>query len=126
MRDVIENPQFPWDIMYGISMHPHFSLDVVKHYPTKEFHWYEISRLSHDITMQDIENHPEYPWEWNCVFGVDFVFDRQLYVNNQLGRVLLVSMLDEYTKQSANAALEQLSLLVLHNDYHLSHILPYI
>ena len=34
--------------------------------------------------MQDIINHPEYPWNMNAIAGSDFKLDQELYVNNQL------------------------------------------
>ena len=63
-------------------------------------------------------------WDWNFVFANPFTKDKQLYVNNQMGRVLLVSMLDEYNNDTSTPL--DNTLLVLCNDYHLSCILSYI
>ena len=90
---------------------------------TKDWNWLRVSS-NPGITMKDIINHPEYPWEWNSVIGHKFTRDKTEYVNNQIGRVLLVSMLDEYNTD--NSTLLNHTLLVLYNDYQLSQILSYI
>ena len=114
-------------------------------YPNKEWNWGFIS-INPGITTQNIINHPEYPWSWEShsgklnlsmndispnhpwnwgrVFRNEFKSDKDLYVNNQLGRILLVSMLDDYNNDTSTL-LDQ-TLLLLYNDYHLSCILPYI
>ena len=96
---------------------------MIIQYLGKKWNWGFISR-NPGITLQDIINHPECPWDWDRVFANEFTLEKSLYVNNQLGRVLLVSMLDDYTND-ASTALDN-TLLVLYNDYHLSRILPYV
>ena len=63
-------------------------------------------------------------WDWNFVFANPFTKDKQLYVNNQMGRLLLVSMLDEYNNDSSTPL--DSTLLVLYNDYPLSCLISYI
>ena len=81
--------------------------------------------------MQDIINNPEYPWDWEVIFSNDFLLDKELYVTNQIGRLLIISMLDEYNScndfdfEGCNKLLNN-TVLLLYNDYQLSCILPYI
>ena len=53
----------------------------------------------------------------------EFTRDKQLYVNNQIGRLLLVSILDEYDNDTSTV-LNQ-TLLVFFCDYHLACIITY-
>ena len=126
MNDIIENPKCEWDYD-SICTNPNMNMQMIKLHPewktNPSWFWYNISE-NPGITMQDIINHPAYPWEWNNVFANKFSLDKQLYVNNQLGRVLLVSILDEYDTDTSNQ-LESV-LLVLYNDYHLQQIFPYL
>ena len=123
VQDVINHPEYPWEWIYGVSYNPNLTISMILLYPDKEWDWYGISR-NPGITVQDVINHPEYPWYWNEVFGNKAATDNSLYVNNQLGRVLLVSMLDEYNNDTSTPL--DNTLPVLCNDYHLSCILPYM
>ena len=96
---------------------------MINQYPNKDWNWYNISR-NPGITMQDIIKYPEYPWKWNSVFGHSFSWDKSLYVNNQIGKLLLIAMLDDYYNDNSTLLIN--TLLVLYNDYHLSQILPYL
>ena len=132
MQDVISHPEYPWNWYYGVSDNPNLTMNMIKQYPEKTWNWNIVSR-NPGITMQDIINNPQYNpvdieskngWQWNYVFGNEFKQEKQLYVNNQLGRVLLVSMLDEYDNDTSTHL--DPTLLVLYNDYHLSFILSYL
>ena len=96
---------------------------MIQHHLSKPWNWLEISN-NPSITMQDIINHPEYPWDWNEVFGRSFDRDRELYVNNEIGRVLLVTMLDDYNNDTSTPL--DNTLLILYNDYHLCCIVSYV
>ena len=102
---------------------------MLNKYSEREWDWYRIS-CNPNIIIQDIINHPEYPWNWDKVFESEFKLDKELYVTNQIGRVLLVSMLDEYTNDTNTiqepCQLDHTTIMILCNDYHISRILSYI
>ena len=123
IQDIIHHPEFPWDWEYGVSFNPNLTMSMIIQYPDKQWDWSYIS-ANPGITMQNIINHPEYLWDWNQVFANDFTLDKSLYVNNRIRRLLLVSMLDDYNKDTFTSL--NPTLLVLYNDYHLSSIIPYI
>ena len=106
-----------------LSANKGLTIDIINQYPDEDWNWYDVSS-NPGITMQDIINHPEYPWDWDLVFANPFIKEKSTYVNNQLGRVLLVSMLDEFNNDTSTPL--DNTLLVFYNDYHLSCVLPYI
>ena len=135
MQDIINHPEYPWMWEY-VSDNPNLTINDIKHYPDKEWQWESICN-NPGITIQDIsrlavnrncaiagESANSTVWSWNMVFANPFIMDKELYVNNQLGRLVLVSMLDDYNNDTSTPL--DNSFLVLFNDYHLSCILSYI
>ena len=125
MQDIINHPEYPWDWEESICDNPNLTIQFIKQFPSKEWNWSLISS-NPNITMQDIIKNPEYPWSWDNIFTNKFILDKQLYVNNQIGRVLLLSMLDDYDNNTCSPLENNLTLLVIYNDYHLACILNYI
>ena len=124
MQDMINRPEYPWDWEF-ISYNPNLTMSMIIQYPDKKWDWLYVSRNSDNIiTIQYIISHPEYPWDWNEVLAKEFRNAKSTYLNNQLGRVLLVSMLDDYNTDTCTPL--DNTLLVLYNDYHVSCILPCI
>ena len=132
MQDIMNHPEYPWEWVY-VSSNPNLTMSMILQYPYKPWNWNCISS-NPGITMQDIMNHPEYLWEWDYVFRNEFILDKSSYVNNQLGRILLITIWNEYNYGSNNNTRTPISLplslsiveLVFNNDYHISNILPYI
>ena len=132
MQDIINHPEYSWK-WESVSDNPNLTMSMIIRYPNKNWNWYYVSR-NPGITMQDIMNHPEYPWKRDCVFANMFTLDKTLYVINQLGRILLISILDEYNNDSNSNTRTTVSFplslsiveLVFNNDFHISNILPYI
>ena len=141
MQDIINHPEYPWN-WYAIAQNRNLTINMVTTYVDRmhtrivdtsisleldvydcNWNWSDVSS-NPGITMQDIMKHPEYPWDWSQVFHNQFSLDKQLYVNNHLGRLLLVSMLEDNTLNDTDQILSG-SLLLFSNDYQLSCILPY-
>ena len=91
MQDIINHPEYPWN-WYAVSANPNLNMHIINNTPKQRWDWDNISQ-NPGITIQDIINHPEYPWRCHVKRNL-FTFDKSLYVNNQLGRILLISMLN--------------------------------
>ena len=93
MRDIINHPEYPWD-WKNISENPGLTMQMIVRFPKKMWCWSAIS-CNPGITIQDIKENPNYHWHMKYIFGNDFQIDQQMYVNNQIGRLLLVSMYED-------------------------------
>ena len=125
MQDIINNPQYPWN--WGdISSNPNLTMNMIKQYPDKKWNWDKVY-ANPLLTIEDIINNLSINSDscsWYNVFTNEFTLDKELYVNNQFGRLLLVSMLEDYNNDIST--LLDNTLLVLYNDYHLCCIIQYI
>ena len=71
MEIIQNNPDKPWS-GDGLSMNPNLTMEMILnspqfHDPTSYFwNWYWVSSNT-GITWEDIQNHPEIPWNWKRV-----------------------------------------------------------
>ena len=98
---------------------------MIYKFPNKNWNWRNVSANS-NITIYDILKHKEFPWDWKFVFQNKFTLDKQLYADNQYGRLLVMSIFDDHTGNSVDGATLSNMLLVFHNDYVLYCIMHYI
>ena len=140
MKDIMNHPEYSWN-WESVCQNPNLNLEIVTHQKFKhnfilnevrwdgikcpEIWWKMISR-NPGILITDIIQHPELPWWWEEILNNSnaFPLDKELYVNNQMGRLLLVSILDDYNNDTSTPLNE--TLLVLYSDYHLSNIVKYV
>ena len=124
MQNITNHPEYPWSSLH-ICSNPNLTMNMIYKFPDRNCIYFS-SCVSENpgITMQDIINNPEYPWKWDYVLRNEFKKDKKIYVNSKLGRLLLISMLDDYNNDTAT--LLDNTLLVLCNDYHVNCILSYI
>ena len=50
-----------------ISMVPHLQLDEILKYTNINWYWTYLSEFLDSITIEQIEAHPELPWDWNSI-----------------------------------------------------------
>ena len=65
MKDVLENPDKPWD-WHGLSWNSNITMNDVLENPDKPWDWYGLSCNS-NITMNDVLENPDKPWIWSCL-----------------------------------------------------------
>jgi len=61
-----------WD---EISVHPNITMQDILNHPDKPWNWHRIS-VHPNITMQDILNHPDKPWKWEIISYNKFRLDK--------------------------------------------------
>ena len=114
-QDIINHPYYPWR-WEGVCHNPNLNLDILKLYymnlrdlsskpgismqdlinhPKYNCDWCGVSR-NPNLTVRMIKQYPHKKWNWDIVFQNPFTKDKELYVNNQMVRLLLVYMMDDY------------------------------
>ena len=136
MRDIINHPKYPWK-WNNVSENPGLTMQIISHFPKKKWCWSSIS-ANPGITIQDIKKHPKCRWHMKYIFGKDFQVDQQMYVDNQIGRLLLVSMYEDCMISFdsvdnlvcdgliAKGGNDEKLHFVFCSEYHLYHILDYV
>ena len=126
MQDIVNHPTYPWRWQY-VSLNINLTMTMVNSRPAKGWNWADVS-CHPGITMQDIKTHPHLPWQWEYVIANNFTLDKELYVSNLYAAILLLTMLEHSQSWSEEAddagAVSRVN--VLHDEYHLSNIVPYV
>ena len=126
MQDIMNHPEYPWD-WDNVSSNPNFNMEIIMKLPNVLWNKTIISNSPY-ISVFDIIKYPDFPWRWDVIMERSFEKEEELYLNNQLLRVLIMNILDtNMTLNDINIItdVEQISI-VFNNEYLISLLLCYL
>ena len=104
MKDIMENQDKPWKWDY-ILMNPNITMNYIKENLDKPLDWDGIS-LNPNITMKDILENPDKPWDWDGISKNSFTRDKQEF------------QLQQYRRHLASYRIQQHWHRIRSNPYH--------